>query len=69
VATGPVLRRAGDLFGLPVNLAQVLTKAAPSGTVLVTAAVAAELRDVPGGEPAQVPGPGDQPVDVVSLRA
>ena len=36
LAHGPLLRRAGDYFGLPVNLAQLLTKAASPGTVLAT---------------------------------
>jgi adenylate cyclase len=34
LAHGPVLRRAGDVFGLPVNLAQLLTKAAGPGKLL-----------------------------------
>lgn len=34
LAHGPVVERAGDLFGLPVNAAQILTKAARPGTVL-----------------------------------
>ncbi|MEY2515111.1 MAG: adenylate cyclase, partial [bacterium] len=34
LAHGEVLRRAGDIFGLPVNLAQLLTKAAAPGTLL-----------------------------------
>jgi class 3 adenylate cyclase len=42
-AYGATLRRAGDLFGMPMNLAQLLTKAAGPGTVLATEAAAAEL--------------------------
>jgi class 3 adenylate cyclase len=34
LAHGPVVRRAGDIFGLPVNVAQLLTKAAAPGTLL-----------------------------------
>ena len=34
LAHGEVLRRAGDIFGLPVNVAQLLTKAAAPGTLL-----------------------------------
>jgi class 3 adenylate cyclase len=34
LAYGEVLRRAGDIFGLPVNLAQLLTKSAPGATLL-----------------------------------
>lgn len=43
VACGPVVRRAGDLFGLPVNLAQLLTKGTEPRTVIVSGAVAAGL--------------------------
>jgi adenylate cyclase len=43
LAYGPVLRRAGDFFGLPMNMAQILTKAARPGTVLATDQAAAEL--------------------------
>jgi adenylate cyclase len=34
LAHGEVIRRAGDVFGLPVNYAQLLTKAAVPGTLL-----------------------------------
>jgi class 3 adenylate cyclase len=43
VAYGPALRRAGDYFGMPMNLAQLLTKAAAPGTLLATEEAAAEL--------------------------
>jgi adenylate cyclase len=43
LAYGPVLRRAGDFFGLPMNMAQILTKAARPGTLLATDEAAAEL--------------------------
>jgi class 3 adenylate cyclase len=43
LAHGPLLRRAGDYFGLPVNLAQLLTKAASPGTLLATESAAAGL--------------------------
>ncbi len=43
IAYGPVLRRAGDYFGLPVNLAQHLTKIARPGTVLATTEAASEF--------------------------
>jgi adenylate cyclase len=43
VSYGPVLRRAGDYFGLPVNLAQLLTKVARPSTVVATRSAAAEL--------------------------
>jgi adenylate cyclase len=43
VASGPIISRAGDRFGAPVNLASRLTGAALPGTVLVPSAAAAEL--------------------------
>ena len=43
IAYGPALRRAGDFFGMPMNLAQLLTKAADPGTVMATEEAAAEL--------------------------
>jgi class 3 adenylate cyclase len=42
-AYGPALRRAGDLFGMPMNMAQLLTKAAAPGILLATDEAAAEL--------------------------
>lgn len=41
IGYGAVVQRAGDLFGLPVNAAHVLTKAARPGTVLLGAEAAA----------------------------
>lgn len=43
VSFGAVVQRAGDVFGLPVNLASALTKAARPGTVLLSANAAGEL--------------------------
>jgi class 3 adenylate cyclase len=43
ISYGFVVQRAGDIFGLPVNLAQALTKAAQPGTVLLSAEAAALL--------------------------
>jgi adenylate cyclase len=43
LAHGEVLRRAGDIFGLPVNLAQLLTKSAAPGTLLAQREVAMAL--------------------------
>ena len=42
-AYGMALRRAGDFFGMPMNLAQLLTKVADPGTVLATEDAAAML--------------------------
>jgi class 3 adenylate cyclase len=41
ISYGFVVQRAGDIFGLPVNLAQALTKAARPGSVLLSADAAA----------------------------
>jgi class 3 adenylate cyclase len=43
LAYGPVIRRAGDFFGLTVNLSHALTKAAPRGGLLATEPAAARL--------------------------
>jgi class 3 adenylate cyclase len=43
LAYGPVIRRAGDFFGLTVNLSHALTKVAPRGGLLATEAAAARL--------------------------
>jgi class 3 adenylate cyclase len=43
LAYGPVIRRAGDFFGLTVNLSHALTKAAPRGVLLATEPAAASL--------------------------
>lgn len=43
LAVGPVVQRAGDLFGLPVNLALLVSKAAQPGRLLATESAAAEL--------------------------
>lgn len=42
LAHGTVVQRAGDLFGIPINLAHITSKAARPGTLLATAE-AAEL--------------------------
>lgn len=42
LAYGPVLRRAGDFFGMPMNMAQILTKGAEPSSLLASEA-AAEL--------------------------
>jgi class 3 adenylate cyclase len=69
LAYGPLLRRAGDYFGLPVTRAQLLTKAAPPGTVLATAAVVDALPEAMRGERRRLNVRGiDEPLEVVSVR-
>ena len=48
LATGPLLRRMGDVFGSTVNLASRLTALAHPDTTVVDAATAAALADQPG---------------------
>jgi adenylate cyclase len=68
LAYGPLLRRAGDYFGLPVNLAQLLTKAAAPGIVLATSPAAAGLPEAMRGERRSLRVRGiDEPLDVVSV--
>ena len=43
LAWGPVTQRAGDVFGLPVNVAHIATKSARPGVLLATAEAAAFL--------------------------
>jgi class 3 adenylate cyclase len=43
LAYGPVVRRAGDYFGITVNLSHALTKAAPPGGLLASELAAARL--------------------------
>jgi adenylate cyclase len=43
ITLGSVVQRAGDIFGLPVNRAQVLTKATRPGTVIADETAAAAL--------------------------
>lgn len=48
LASGPVLRRMGDVFGSTVNLASRLTALARPDSTLVDAATAAQLSVLPG---------------------
>jgi adenylate cyclase len=48
LASGPVLRRMGDVFGSTVNLASRLTALARPDSTLVDAATAAQLSVEPG---------------------
>lgn len=68
VADGPLVRRAGDLFGLAVNLSQALTKAAKPGTVVVSAALAERLPDELRGPRHTASGPGGRELALVSVR-
>jgi adenylate cyclase len=69
VAYGPLLRRAGDYFGLPVNLSQLLTKVGRPGTVLATREAAADFPPKLRGRRRQVRIPGrDERLDVFTLR-
>jgi adenylate cyclase len=43
ISCGFVVQRAGDVFGMPVNMAQALTKAARPGSVLLSAEAAGLL--------------------------
>jgi class 3 adenylate cyclase len=43
LAFGRVVHRAGDVFGLPVNVSHRLTKSAPRGSLLATAIAPAQL--------------------------
>lgn len=43
IGYGTVVQRAGDVFGMPINLAEALTKAARPGTVLLSETAAAAL--------------------------
>ncbi len=62
VASGPVVRRAGDYFGLTVNLAQRLVRAAAPGSALAERGTAQELPPSVMGEKTTkelrgIPGP------------
>lgn len=43
LAWGPVLERAGDVFGLPINVAHIVTKSAQPGSLLASAEAASQL--------------------------
>jgi class 3 adenylate cyclase len=70
LAYGPVIRRAGDFFGLTVNLSHALTKVAPRGGLLATEAAAARLRGSMLTERVHVGVAGlDAPVPAVGVVA
>jgi class 3 adenylate cyclase len=62
--------RAGDVFGLPVNLSHVLTKSAEDGSLLATAVAPARLPDTMCAHPREVIVRGlDAPLEAFELRA
>ncbi len=71
VSYGFVVQRAGDVFGLPVNLAQALTKAARPGRVLLSAEAAAMMGPERRGRlrPCRLPHPALEGKRVATLRA
>ncbi|MDQ6607620.1 MAG: adenylate/guanylate cyclase domain-containing protein [Actinomycetota bacterium] len=70
VSYGFVVQRAGDVFGLPVNLAQALTKAARPGKVLLSAEAAALIGSQRRGRlrPCHLPHPALEEQRVATLR-
>lgn len=69
LAYGGLVRRAGDYFGLAVNLAQVMTKLAAPRTVVGTVELAEQLPADMRGPVRQAALPGsDTQMDVVELR-
>jgi adenylate cyclase len=71
VSYGFVVQRAGDVFGLPVNLAQALTKAAQPGRVLLSADAAALIGSERRGRlrACHLPHPALKEQRVATLRA
>jgi adenylate cyclase len=70
LAHGEVLRRAGDIFGVPVNLAQLLTKAAAPGTLLAQREAALMLPRRMRGETRTVtPHPAFGEMLAIEIRA
>jgi class 3 adenylate cyclase len=71
LATGAVVQRAGDVFGLAINLAHVATKAAKPGTLLATATAAGQLPPVRRGRyrTVRVPHPAIGTTRVATIRA
>lgn len=68
LAYGPIVRRAGDFFGLTVNLSVGLTKVAPVGGILASEAAAALLPEAMVLRPSAVTIAGiDDPVPAALL--
>lgn len=68
VADGLLVRRAGDLFGLPVNLAQALTKATAPGTVVVSAELGTRLPEEVRVFPGKGVLPGGRELALFTVR-
>ena len=71
LAYGPVVRRAGDYFGLTVHLSHALTKVAPIGGLLACEPAAARLPGAMLDSPSTIALPGfeDPIATVVVVRA
>jgi class 3 adenylate cyclase len=70
LAYGPVIRRAGDFFGLTVNLSHALTKAAPRGGLLASEPAATRLPSSMVTDRVEVSVAGlDRPVAAVEVVA
>jgi class 3 adenylate cyclase len=68
LAFGPVVHRAGDVFGLPVNISHVLTKSATAGALLAAAVGDARLPVNMCGSPREVSVAGlDAPLRVFEM--
>jgi adenylate cyclase len=69
LAYGPVVQRAGDFFGLTVNVSHCLTKAARPGSLLATALAAESLPEEMRGAQLSVAVKGlDDRVGAVEIR-
>lgn len=71
LAAGEVLQRAGDVFGLPVNVAMLVCKAARPGRLLATERAAARMRPSRRGRfrVVDLPHPALDEMRVVNVRA
>lgn len=71
LAAGEVLQRAGDVFGLPVNVAMLVCKAARPGRLLATERAAAHMRPSRRGRfrVVDLPHPALDEMRVVNVRA
>lgn len=68
LAYGPVVQRAGDYFGITVNVSYALTKAAQPGTLLATATAAERLPVEVRGPRRSVPIAGlEEPLQAIQI--